>query len=196
MAACHSITVAQVRDLFSYDTQAGVLLWRKHSRPACVGQPVPVYCDRGYQKTRVNRVWCRVHRLIWMVWYGEDAPAMIDHVDGDRSNNRIENLRATDAFLNQQNRREAERGSKVALLGVSVTRTGKYRAKIRHHSREVYLGMFDTADAAHKAYLKAKKDLHGHSWLACQVTDDLRVATISPSEVRFSRQESTDVVGS
>ncbi len=85
---------------------------------------------------------------------------MVDHKDGNPLNNRWANLRLADESLNGQNQRRAHRDSKTGLLGVFPKRD-KFAAQITTpDGRRHTLGSFKTAEAAHAAYIEAKRKLH------------------------------------
>lgn len=102
------------------------------------------------------------HRLAWMHFYQEDPPKLIDHINGEKTNNRIKNLRAGDKVLNAQNQRRAQANNKSSgLLGVAFIRhVRKFAAYIDKGGQRKYLGWFDDKSEAHAAYLKAKRELH------------------------------------
>ena len=93
---------------------------------------------------------------------GEDpGELVIDHIDGNRLNNKFRNLRATTQQENMFNRL-GTKGERDLPQGVSKTKAGnKYTAKIVHNYGTIYLGTFKTAEAAHLAYLHKKQELHG-----------------------------------
>ena len=96
------------------------------------------------------------HRIVWLITTGS-WPSIIDHIDGDRGNNRIDNLRSVDAKCNMQNRYTAQR-HKASKLPIGVYSRGRrFRACIRlEDGTQKNLGTFDTPELAHAAYLGAK----------------------------------------
>ena len=101
----------------------------------------------------------QAHRLVWMVVHGEFPGDMIDHINGNPTDNRIENLRVVTHSVNMQNRRTARSTNKTGLLGVSVSGS-KFSAEIRIDGTQVCLGRFETAQMAHEAYVNAKRTHH------------------------------------
>jgi len=89
----------------------------------------------------------------------------IDHKDNNQSNNAFRNLREATGAQNLQNKKRAHRNNKLGVLGVRRHVKGLYQARIRADNKERSLGYFKTADAAHEAYLKAKKKLHPYQEL-------------------------------
>jgi hypothetical protein len=100
------------------------------------------------------------HRLAWLYQNGELPPCKIDHVNGLRTDNRIGNLRAVSDVLNGQNVRVAHRDSKTGLLGVTYEpSSGRFMAQLWSKGRR-WSARFDTAQAAHDAYLEKKRQMH------------------------------------
>lgn len=99
------------------------------------------------------------HRLVWLITTGAWPKDEIDHIDGDRRNNRAANLRDVSMAGNAQNRNRPQ--GKNPYLGVSWDcETKKWRAGIRLNGRRMHLGRFDDPAEAHRAYLAAKAKLH------------------------------------
>ena len=101
------------------------------------------------------------YRLAWLLTYGMWPVQMIDHIDGNPLNNRINNLRDVSSRVNLQNQRKAKPSNKTAFLGVSFRKdTGKFQARININGKKVCLGCFTTPEEAHAAYLAAKRKSH------------------------------------
>lgn len=98
------------------------------------------------------------HRIVFFLTHGY-LPAMIDHVDGNPSNNAPSNLRAATHNINQQNLHKPRGHNTTGFLGVSM-RQGKYRARIVTNGIATELGLFTTPEAASAAYQQAKTRLH------------------------------------
>lgn len=99
------------------------------------------------------------HRVIWYMHYGVIPSGFIDHINRDRSDNRICNLRETTRLENNQNKVGPYKNNRLGIPGVIVQR-GKFRARIRVAGKLISLGYFDTSEAAYAAYMDAKKRLH------------------------------------
>ena len=85
----------------------------------------------------------------------------IDHINGNRTDNRIANLRAVTRGGNMQNQRRAHASNTSGLLGVYYKpKNKKWAAQIQANKKRMNLGLFKTAEEAHTAYLKAKRELH------------------------------------
>ena len=111
----------------------------------------------GYIIVTVSKVQYLAHRIAWLLYHGTWPTKFIDHINGNRSDNRIENLREADSSINAQNVRVAR--CRSGLLGVRI-RKGRYEANISVGQRSIYLGRFDTAEEAHSAYVNKKREIH------------------------------------
>ena len=142
----------------SYDTKTGLLYWRANRGSGVNGGMAGSLNVSGYTHVCINGEKYLAHRVVWMICTGEQPPEQIDHMDGSRSNNRFENLRASTNAKNQQNRRISS-SNKSGYMGVRPS-LNKWRAEIRSSGVFVYLGTYDTPELADEAYRTAKKKLH------------------------------------
>ena len=138
--------------LFSYDETTGELV-RKTGRSA--GKPVNVHNGAGkwrYPQIRVLNKTCYYHRVVFMHQKGY-LPDYIDHVDGNKLNTRIENLKET---TSSENCRRAEKPARALPKGVYLTKNkSRFTAFCSVNGRNRYLGTFDTAEEAAAAYRTA-----------------------------------------
>ena len=161
-AVQQALEASRLREVLTYDQITGVFTWRtqtsKNSR-RIAGELAGCPDNQGYLRIQIDGKSYRSHRLAWLYVYGEWPTCHIDHVNGCRSDNRIVNLRDTTREVNLQNQRKAVCTNKVGLLGVSVS--GKsYRASIRIDGVKRHIGVFETAQLAHQAYVQAKRQHH------------------------------------
>lgn len=112
----------------------------------------------GYKHVTVDGRIYRAHRLAWFYVHGK-WPDQIDHLNGDRADNRLANLREVDTKTNTHNQLSAHRNNRSGLMGV-VRRGDKYQAQIRVNGKKVNIGTFSSPGAAHAAYLEAKRIHH------------------------------------
>lgn len=102
------ITQAKANELFEY--KDGCLYWKVSRTPSIkVGQKAQTICEKSYKVT-VNKKPYKVHRIIFLMHYGY-MPKMIDHIDGNPFNNKIENLRECTAQENNRNQKLALRNT-------------------------------------------------------------------------------------
>jgi hypothetical protein len=156
------IAHTELLKLLEYNPQTGLFTWLKTlSNRAVAGRLAGVGTPVRYGAIRINGVKYPAHKLA-IYWYSGIYPFEdVDHRDGRRDNNSIENLRAAGSLINSQNMRSASKNNKVGLLGVAFDpRTGRFRAQILAKGIKYHLGRFATPEEAHAAYLQAKRKYH------------------------------------
>lgn len=155
------IDAATVRAILDYDPITGAFTWRKGSRNKVkAGMPAGyVLKSSGSLHIGIDRVKYAAHRLAWLHFYGEWPKGLIDHINGVRLDNSIANLRAVDDAINVQNQRRPQKRNTTGFLGVTRSQ-GKYQAQLTANRKSFYIGLFDTPEEAHQAYLAAKRKLH------------------------------------
>jgi hypothetical protein len=116
---------------------------------------------KGHLQIQIEGQIYRSHRLAWLWMTGEWPNGVIDHIDGVRHNNAWANLRDATVSVNTQNMRNPMRHGTSGYLGVTfVKRRNKFQAQIGTKQARMFLGYYETAEAAHAAYLAAKRQLH------------------------------------
>ena len=116
---------------------------------------------KGYRYRKVGGVEYRTSRLAWLFATGEWPPKGIevDHINGDRADDRIANLRLATTRENCRNR-GVNRANTTGVKGVHRHR-GRYIARISADDKRLFLGSYPTAEQAHAAYAAAAERLHG-----------------------------------
>lgn len=142
----------RLREVLNYDPLSGVFTWKP--RHGCrVHHPLGTNNGNGYLRITVDGKSHYAHRLAYVYVYGDITDAHIDHINGDRSDNRIGNLRCVNATQNQMNRHGPQSNNRSGLLGVSWhKKANKWQAFLSTK----YLGLFETRQEAEQAYLFAK----------------------------------------
>ncbi len=164
MSQIHDAIIKAMAEHLQYDEQAGLFTRRIASGGRRVGAPAGAIRKDGYMHVALCGKTYLAHRLAWALVHGDWPQHQIDHIDGNRLNNAISNLRDVSPTTNQQNRRRAYKTSTTGLLGASLDRArGKFVARIKVGNRNLTLGRFDTAQEAHEAYLSAKRKFHAGS---------------------------------
>jgi len=104
----------------------------------------------GYLLVSINCQKYPVHRIIWCYHFGSIPSKLeIDHIDGNKKNNMIENLRLATHSQNKSNNKRAQRNSKSNILGVSWCKiSSKWRATIQINSKQKHLGVFANQEDA------------------------------------------------
>ena len=148
-----------LREIFDY--KDGHLYWKIKTGPnAVIGKKAGCYdASTGYYKARVNGLYYRIHRLVFMYHYGY-IPKMIDHIDNNKCNNKIENLREATHAQNQQNSGISKLNTS-GFKGVHFDKgTGKWMAKLQLNKKAYYLGLFKTSNEAAEVIKTERERLH------------------------------------
>ena len=159
------LTQQQLMQTMRYEPDTGKFFRLVDKRSGKPGKETGTLRKDGYVMVKVStgsRTY-RAHQLAFLYMTG-DIPATVDHINGIKSDNRWDNLRASTHGENMQNQRGAHTGSKSGLLGVSWHKSArKWQAQIKIAKVRHYLGRFTDKHEAHQAYLKAKAELHPFS---------------------------------
>ena len=157
--AAAPIPIDTLRALFRYDGGAGVLIRLSTGVATGIHWKKSNYHKYGWiDLPKRKRV--QLHRAVFAVVHGRWPTGQIDHIDGDPTNNRIENLREVSGLENQRNMKRYTNNTS-GYTGVRRTTSGKWQALITDNGKRICLGSFeDPADAA--AAYRAKADELGY----------------------------------
>lgn len=143
-----------VEGLFVYDKKLGIIYNKiKRSRNVSIGENSGYLNPNGYIYISIKYKRFFAHRLAWRLYYGKWPKDQIDHINGNRSDNRICNLREVTSRQNCQNRITHRAGK---LPGFFIYKN-KYCARIQIKQIRTNLGYFETELEAHEQYLRALK---------------------------------------
>ena len=156
------LTAERVRELLKYDAETG-LFQRKLKTTgvyiACGG----VDSISGYVRAWLDNRQYSLHRVAWLYVTGQWPEFYIDHIDGDKTNNRFSNLRDVPHSVNAQNLTRFAKKTKSGLLGVNIVRGAlgdKWTAHISTNRALIHLGTFASPEDAQAAYIQAKRERH------------------------------------
>ncbi len=161
------LTQERVRELFDY-REDGELIWKvRNSNRIKVGDIAGHLGNGGYRRVMLHRKLFLSHRLIWLWWYGYLPEHDIDHINRNRLDNRINNLREVSRQCNLRNCVVSKRNSS-GIIGVCWDRDRKkWQAKIEVAGVVNFLGRFDTLTGAAIARWEAEVE---HKWPSCNST--------------------------
>jgi hypothetical protein len=149
---------ALAREWFKYED--GKLFWAKDKTNGIKAgnEAGCIHAASGYRVVRLAGKLYKTHRLIWYIFNGCPGTLVIDHIDGDKLNNKIENLRAVTQKVNSRNRKDKSE----PYTGVTyVTSRQRYVAQITVNYKNLYLGSFKTLAEAQEARKNAETIHHG-----------------------------------
>lgn len=165
-----SLTKSDIESIWDYNPISGELVWKKRFpdigaiktfNKNFAGKVAGNNLGDGYRILMYKNKNYLVHRLVWILKTGSDTAMEIDHIDGNKSNNTMENLREATRPQNCVNTRVSSK-SKTGIKGVSYeTASGKYKAQININGKQKFLGYFSTAHEAKRVYDDKARTLHG-----------------------------------
>lgn len=153
----NELTQDYVRSLFDY--QDGELYWKMSGSGRKIDVPAGAINGHGYRQITINYKSHPTHRLIFLYHHGY-VPEFLDHIDGNRLNNSISNLRVTTNRENQMNCKKNRfmNGKPTTSKYKGVYRnkhSKKWRGQIYIDGKTKHLGLFDSEIGAAKAYNRA-----------------------------------------
>jgi hypothetical protein len=155
------LTADQLRKLLSYNPETGVFHWRVGYSNVSAGDVAGYATAAGYLVVGLFGEKFRMHRLAWLHVHGRWPTGTVDHIDTDRTNSRIANLRDVTQAINTQNRRNPTKANTSGLLGVywSARRKG-FMASVSLNKKKKRRGPYKTAERAYAAYVELKRMHH------------------------------------
>ena len=153
------LTQEKVKELFHYEPDTGNLVWRFDRCANKVAGKIAGSLNNGYFRIRIDGKGYFAHRIIWLYVYGAWPANDIDHINGIKTDNRIFNLREATKSQNGQNQRKPQSHNTSGYLGVSAYK-GKWKATIKLSGNNLFIGYYNTPEAAYAAYLSKKRELH------------------------------------
>ena len=157
-----NFTPERLKELLHYDPNTGLFTWLDViSNRAKVGEIAGTKNTNGRICVGIMGYRLYAHRLAWFYVYERWPTTGIDHIDGNPSNNQLSNLREANQFQNMQNIPRKSKISKSGLVGAFWSnRDKKWSSRIKINRKLLILGVFPTAELAHKAYCEAKAKYH------------------------------------
>lgn len=154
------ITQQDVKDLFDYNHETGEFFWTdKTKRTDRHGKKAGGKGVKGYIYIRVKGKKMFAHKIAWLYVNGELPTSQMDHINGIKDDNRIENLRLATNSQNRQNLTAPFSKNKTGYRGVSFRR-GLYCVCLKVNKRVMLYKEFKTAKEASDAYMAAKVKYH------------------------------------
>ena len=142
---------------FDYDSETGIVTRKiTTSANAKAGEVVGWINGEGYLNVKIGRAAYKIHRIVWLLYYGAWPNGVIDHINRNKRDNRISNLRDTTIQVNNINR-DIRKNNKTGIQNVSWRERDKaFYASCCRNGKQNYLGRFKDAHSALLAVEKFK----------------------------------------
>lgn len=135
--------IEKAKSVWSYDPETGVVSWNARE-----GAVAGSKNSNGYIIIQFEGRAYKAHRLAWMIFHGTVPNGDVDHINGDRTDNRISNLRVVSRSVNMRNARRPSNNTS-GVTGVYWDKSkGCWRSLIKVHGKSMNLGHFDRFDDA------------------------------------------------
>lgn len=185
------LTQNRLRQLVSYDPSTGDIRWLHDGHLRKAGD-LAGWTSKGYRSVRIDGRTYMHHRLAWLYVYGRFSNVEIDHIDMNKSNNEICNLREATKSDNKGNTRPS-RANKTGVKGVHFhTESGKYRAAIKRGGKLFSIGRFSSIDEAKKAYDAASIAIFKEFSAASAMPNGPRCAVLKAIRARIAALETEE----
>lgn len=152
----------ELKEFLDYNPDTGLITWIKPKQKVKVGQVAGRSVD-GYIQIAFKYRCYFAHRLAYYMYHGVDPlEKLVDHIDGDKSNNKIKNLRLASSSQNQMHRVNLASNNTSGVTGVFWYKTfKKWKALIRVNGKTKHLGYFINKEDAIKARREAEIKYYG-----------------------------------
>ena len=155
----NDLTADFVRSILDYDPDTGALSWNPNI-PRRLGRKAGTVSRTGYIQISINNKLYLGHRLAWLHFHGEWPREYLDHINGCRSDNRIQNLREASQAENNRNR-SLSSSNRSGFSGVNIRADGNIRVSIGVNGKQKHLGYFDTTEEAGRVAHEARAVQYG-----------------------------------
>lgn len=158
----NELTQKHLLELMTYEPETGRFVWKELNRKnRQSGREAGTTNSDGYRVISIAGKGYKAHRLAWLAHYGAFPEKEIDHINRDKSDNRVCNLRLADHAQNLQNLAAPRSDNKSGFLGVSFAKSAnKWRATIKVKGKQTNIGLFESPEKASDAYIAAKRQVH------------------------------------
>lgn len=150
------ITAKQVTEKLDYNPATGEFVWKRTLGTSIAGRVAGQVSSWGYIRIPLFGRKHSAHRLVWLLEHGALPDMQIDHIDGNKKNNSIGNLRLVTPSLNQLCNTKPRSNNVTGFVGVSPDRGGRFKSQIKLDGKSYFLGSFRSAGEAHAAYSSAR----------------------------------------
>lgn len=156
------ITQERLKELLHYCPETGVFTWLKtnQNHQKLVGKEAGSINYKGYRKIQIDKKIYPAHKLVWLYLYGEFPEEMLDHINNNRSDNRLVNLRHCSISQNACNRRKGTNNKSGHKNVYFRPDTGKWHVEIRKNKKRYRAGCYQSIEEAAKIAQQLRDELH------------------------------------
>ncbi len=154
------ITQDYLKSILDYNPETGIFVWKISRGKAKAGNVAGYLTKSKYLVIRIDNINYLAHRIAWLYSYG-NLPKILDHINGNRNDNRLCNLRECTRSQNQYNHKNYSTNTS-GVKGVSWnTKMQKWKVAIRTKFGRLHLGYYKSLDEAKDVIMKARIKYHG-----------------------------------
>lgn len=168
------LTFDEVNHLVNYNPETGAITWKERDEnefpdlklrrawnAKYAGKEAGCVSSSGYMHLRIKGTLYYSHRVAWLISKGVWPSEYIDHINHEKIDNRISNLREASALQSVLNRRRSS-SNKSGVKGVSwVEKCSAWQAKITKNRKTIYIEYFNSIEEAEKSISAKRNELHG-----------------------------------
>ena len=154
------LSVEYLRDVMDYSPETGEFMWKRHRLAHYVGVPIHGMNGHGYRHVKIKQRIYILHRLAWFYVYGQWPKHGIDHINRDRSDNRICNLREATIAENSANRRITKHNTSGFKNVMRDSERDSWLVRIKLHG-QLHSRRFKTVEEAAAAVESLRRQFQG-----------------------------------
>lgn len=152
------LTQEYLKQIVAYDHETGAFFWTGVKKFTTSGSAAGTLKTNGYLSICIDYRLYQAHRLAWLYFYGSEAIGYVDHINGNRSDNRIANLRDVSQVVNMHNVYLPNTNNRSGFRGVYwAADQQRFLARINICGKVKHIGSFLNPEDASRAYLEAKR---------------------------------------
>ncbi len=151
------LTHERLKEVLNYNSETGLFFWKRKIKNICEGKPAGAHHNKGYIQLTIDCKNYLAHRVAWFYVYKEWPKDQIDHINRNKKDNRIANLRDVNNSTNQINiGTRSHNSSGVTGVVRSSKKHKPWAAQLHRNNKKIFLGYFDTVEKAEQQIEKFK----------------------------------------